>query len=253
MTNRIRLENVTIDYPLFDPDALNFKSQLVRWLRRERVDGVGRDMKYFRALDNISLTIDEGERVGLIGLNGAGKSTLLRVLSNIYEPSSGTVELPLRISSLLDFATGFELNNTGEENVHIRLILLGCPAEELEQRTREALEFADLGDFAKMPSRTYSTGMFMRLTFAATTAVEPEVLIADEVVGAGDQLFADKALKRLNKFLEAGRISVIASHSMQFVSDFCDRVIWLEHGKIRMDGPTADVIAAYIAHPAPAS
>ena len=252
MTNQIRLENVTVDYPLFDPDALNFKSQLVRWARRERVDGVGRDSKSFRALDNINLTIDEGQRVGLIGLNGAGKSTLLRVLSGIFEPTTGSVVLPRRISSLLDFATGFELNNTGEENVHIRLILLGCPSDELERRTKEALDFADLGEFAQLPCRTYSTGMFMRLTFAATTAVEPEVLIADEVVGAGDQVFADKALNRLNKFLEAGRISVIASHSMQFVSDFCDRVIWLEHGSIRMDGPADEVIDAYTTCPTPA-
>lgn len=237
----IELNNVSIDYPLDHADGSSLKSALLNVINKNRKQ----PKTHYRALNDISLKIENGDRVGLIGLNGAGKSTLLRVMSGIFQPSYGTVRIVGRVSPLLDFATGLELHHTGWENIRIRLMFLGESPESIERKIQEIADFSELGEFIHMQARTYSTGMFMRLAFATSTAINPEILIADEVVGAGDAQFAEKAKKRIEELLSGDRTTVLSSHSMDLIRGFCHRVIWLHHGKIIADGPTDDVINEY--------
>lgn len=237
----IELRNVSIDYPLEHADGASLKSALFNI-----VNGEKRSLaSHHRALDNITLKINSGERVGLIGLNGAGKSTLLRVMSGIFQPSYGTVKILGRVSPLLDFATGLELHHTGLENIRIRLMFLGESPESIDKKINEIAEFSELGEFINMQAKTYSTGMFMRLAFATSTSINPEILIADEVVGAGDAQFANKAKRRIEELLSGERTTVLSSHSMELIRNFCDRVIWLHHGKVIADGDCEDVIRDY--------
>lgn len=237
----IELNNVCIDYPLDPSDGASLKSAVLNIFDKKSA----KPKKHYRALDDISLTINKGERVGLIGLNGAGKSTLLRVMSGIFEPTQGTVRITGRVSPLLDFATGLELHHTGLENIRIRLMFLGETPESIENKITEIVEFSELGEFINMPARTYSTGMFMRLAFATSTAINPEILIADEVVGAGDAQFAEKARLRIEKLLSGERTTVLSSHSMELIRNFCNRVIWVHHGKIIADGDCSEIIPEY--------
>ena len=237
----IELKNVSIDYPLDLDDGASLKSAILNIFKRNRAQSNSQ----YRALNDISLKIGKSERVGLIGLNGAGKSTMLRVMSGIFQPSHGTVKIVGRVSPLLDFATGLELHHTGIENIRIRLMFLGETPEQIDRKIPEIVEFSELGDFIHMPARTYSAGMFMRLAFAISTSINPEILIADEVVGAGDAQFADKAKRRIEELLSDERTTVLSSHSMDLIHNFCHRVIWLHHGKIIADGDCDEIIKDY--------
>lgn len=239
--NAIELTNVCIDYPLDSDDGYSLKNALLNFVPKGRMPRA----KYYRALSNISITIRQGERLGIIGLNGAGKSTLLRVMAGIFEPSAGTAKINGKVSPLLDFATGFEEHHSGLENIRIRLMFLGESEESIRRKIPEIAEFSELGEFLHRPARTYSTGMFLRLAFAASTAIEPEILVADEVVGAGDAQFAEKAKARIETLLAHDRTTVLSSHSMELVRRFCHRVIWLHKGSIIADGETDEVIKEY--------
>ncbi|WP_460109252.1 ABC transporter ATP-binding protein [Pseudomonas sp. S3_H04] len=197
------------------------------------------------ALSNINLSIERGERVGLIGLNGAGKSTLLKVMARIYPTTSGTANTLGHVCPMFEFATGFEMNQSGWDNIRIRALLLGLKPREIKAKMQEIAEFSELGEFLNYPVRTYSAGMFIRLAFSVSTAINPEVLLLDEVMGAGDINFAHKAQERMKKFMTQGKILVFSSHSPDLVSDFCERTIWLEKGKVRMDGKTDQVLKTY--------
>lgn len=197
------------------------------------------------ALSNINLSIEKGERVGLIGLNGAGKSTLLKVMARIYPTTTGVAQTQGHVCPMFEFATGFEMNQSGWDNIKIRALLLGLKPKEINAKMQEIAEFSELGEFLNYPVRTYSAGMFIRLAFSVSTAINPEVLLLDEVMGAGDINFAHKAQERMKKFMTQGKILVFSSHSPDLVSDFCERTIWLEKGKLRMDGKTDQVLKAY--------
>ena len=197
------------------------------------------------ALRHVSLLIGSGERVGLIGLNGAGKSTLLKVMAKIYPPTSGTVTVHGHICPMFEFATGFEMNQSGRDNIRIRGLLLGMSPAEIEEKLPEIAEFTELGEFLDYPVRTYSAGMFVRLAFAVSTSINPEILLIDEVMGAGDIKFADKAKRRMYQFMEQGKILVFASHTQALLESFCKRTIWLDGGTVRMDGETSEVLESY--------
>lgn len=199
------------------------------------------------ALQNIDLEIRQGERVGLIGLNGAGKSTLLKVMAGIYPPTSGECRRIGHVCPMFEFATGFEMTQSGWDNIRIRGLLLGMTPDEIEEKLPEIAEFTELGEFLDYPVRTYSTGMFIRLAFAVSTSINPEILLIDEVMGAGDLHFAEKAKKRMFEFMEQGKILVFSSHDFGLLSSFCDRTIWLKKGKIVADGSTQEIVDRYVA------
>jgi lipopolysaccharide transport system ATP-binding protein len=198
-----------------------------------------------RALQRINFEIVEGERVGLLGHNGAGKSTMLRVLSRVYTPQSGTANIDGRITSLIDISLGINPEASGRENVFVRGTLLGLSKSEITEKFEEIVEFSELGDFIEMPVRTYSSGMHLRLAFAVSTVLKPEILLMDEWLSVGDESFKNKAEERLTNLVDSAKILVIASHSRKLIEKTCTRAIWMEHGQIKMDGPAMEVAAAY--------
>jgi lipopolysaccharide transport system ATP-binding protein len=197
------------------------------------------------ALRGVTLDIRSGERVGLIGLNGAGKSTLLKVMARIYPPTSGHALVSGHVCPMFEFATGFEMNQSGWDNIRIRSMLLGMSPDEIEEKLPEIGAFTELGEFLDYPVRTYSAGMFVRLAFAVSTSINPEILLIDELMGAGDIQFADKAKRRMLEFMEQGKVLVFASHSPQLLKSMCARTIWLHRGVVRMDGDTDGVLDCY--------
>lgn len=198
-----------------------------------------------RSLHDINLEILPHERVGLIGHNGAGKSTLLRVLSKVYTPSSGQAIIEGKIGSLIDISLGIDGEATGIENIFLRAALLGIPKKEVERALPEIIDFTQLGGFIDMPVRTYSTGMHMRLAFAVSTMISPDILLMDEWLSVGDKAFQQKAELRLNSLIERSNVLVIASHSRELIERCCTRVLWLEHGRIIMDSNPEEVCRSY--------
>jgi len=233
--------------------GLNFEGQLSTyeglsgwWKRRFISRKMSAPSSYrIEALKNINLKIQHGERIGLIGLNGAGKSTLLKVMAGIYPSTSGRVEIKGHVCPMFEFATGFEMSQSGWDNMRIRGMLLGMTPDEIEARLPEIAEFTELGEFLDYPVRTYSSGMFIRLAFAVSTSINPEILLIDEVMGAGDIAFAEKAKRRMFKFMEQGKILVFTTHNFNLLEDFCSRTVWLHKGEIVADGPTSDVVKQY--------
>ena len=198
-----------------------------------------------RAIDHISFEIGKAERVGLIGHNGAGKTTLLRTIAGIYEPTGGTLETTGRLMPLFNLMEGMMPDATGREFIRIRGILLGLEPHHLEALTEEVLEFCELGSYIDMPARTYSTGMLVRLAFALSTSVTSDILLFDELIGAGDARFVSKAQERLKSFVERSNIVIVASHSRAILEQWCNRLLLLEHGKLIADGSVQDVLKEY--------
>lgn len=240
----LRLQNVGVTFE----GRLDTHDTLKGWLAR-RFAGPGRANPpsgyRVEALKGVSLQIEHGERVGLIGLNGAGKSTLLKVMAGIYPPTSGGIASCGHVCPMFEFATGFEMNQSGWDNIRIRGLLLGMSPDEIEDKLPEIAAFTELGEFLDYPVRTYSAGMFIRLAFAVSTSINPEILLIDEVMGAGDIKFAEKAKRRMFEFMEQGKILVFSSHSFELLKDFCARTVWLDKGRIVMDGDTDAVVKAY--------
>ena len=198
-----------------------------------------------KALQSISLSISSGERVGLIGHNGAGKSTLLKVMAGIYPPTRGDVSTSGHICPLFEFITGFEMEANGWENIRTRALFLGMSPKEIEEKIDAIAAFTNLGEFLDIPVRHYSSGMFVRLAFATSTAVDPQVLLLDEVMAAGDAAFIESAHTRMNDLMERASIVVFATHSLDMLPQFCERTILIRHGSIVADGPTKDVVKLY--------
>ncbi|MDO8289822.1 MAG: ABC transporter ATP-binding protein [Parvibaculum sp.] len=197
------------------------------------------------ALNDISIEINKGERVGLIGHNGAGKSTLLRTMSGIYAPKKGTIEINGNISALFHASAGMEPDDTGYQNIVNCGLFLGMTKKEVLAKVDEIAKFSGLGEYLDMPVRVYSAGMGMRLSFSIATSINPQILLVDEALGTGDAQFADKAQKRIVDLAERSSILVMASHSPGLLSAICNRGIFLEQGRIMADGPITEVIAAY--------
>jgi lipopolysaccharide transport system ATP-binding protein len=198
-----------------------------------------------RAIDNMSFEIGQGERVGLIGHNGAGKTTLLRTIAGIYEPTGGMLETVGHIMPLFNLMEGMMPDATGREFIRIRGVLLGLEPSQLDALAEDVVEFCELGSYIDMPVRTYSTGMLVRLAFALSTSVTPDILLFDELIGAGDARFVTKAQERLKTFIERSSIVVVASHSRAILDQWCNRLFLLEHGRLIADGPVQDVLKEY--------
>ena len=198
------------------------------------------------ALDSLNLQIDEGERIGIIGHNGAGKSTLLRLLGGIYPPTSGELSVSGAVCSLFDFTLGFEPMASGRENIYYRGYLQGESPSQMQEKLEEIIEFSELGDFIDTPVRFYSSGMTIRLGFSIATSVEPDIFLVDECLTAGDTAFQEKAKRRMRELMDSCRVLVVVSHDIQTITEMCSRVIWMEHGRIKLDGPPEYVTSAYL-------
>jgi lipopolysaccharide transport system ATP-binding protein len=198
------------------------------------------------ALRDVSLRLEQGESVGLIGHNGAGKTTLLKLLAGISRPTRGQVVTHGRVASLINLGAGFHPELTGRENIHLNGVILGLSRREVQERFERIVEFADLGPFIDTPLKRYSSGMYARLGFAVAAHVDPDVLLVDEVLSVGDVAFQDRSIRKMLSFRDAGRAILFVSHNLSAVEMMCQRVIWLDHGAIRQAGSTADVVRAYL-------
>lgn len=242
---RIELHNASVDFPVYDATSRSLKkrvfSTMVGATIARRPDG----LTIIRGLNRINFELRPGDRLGLIGHNGSGKTTLLRLVAGIFTPTSGNVLIEGHVVSLLNIALGIDPEATGRENILLRGTIMGMSKDEIEERSDEIAEFTGLGEFLDMPLRTYSTGMQLRLAFAVSTCVTPEILIMDEWLSTGDADFHHRANERMQSIVNTSSILVLASHSLSLIKENCTRVIWLEKGQVKMDGLPEDVLQAY--------
>lgn len=239
----IALNDVTLRYSTLAFRSTSLKEHIVRALRPNT--GRTPPLKPVEALKHFSLEVHDGERLGLIGHNGAGKSTLLKVIAGLYPIAEGSRVVEGTIRSLFDLSLGFEVEATGRENILYRGLLLGQAPKEMRSLEEEIIAFADLGEFIDYPVKTYSAGMLVRLAFAISTTVRGDVLLLDEVIGAGDAAFLDKARIRIQGLVESSRILVLASHDLAALNAMCTRAIVIDHGTLTFDGAVPDAISHY--------
>ena len=199
----------------------------------------------FFALKDVSLTVQPGDFYGLIGLNGSGKSTLLKVISGVYKPSSGSCNVRGTVAPLIELGAGFDMDLTARENIYLNCTVLGFSPKYIDAHFEEIVEFSELRDFLDVPLKNYSSGMVARLAFAVATITKPDVLIADEILAVGDFLFQEKCEQRMQKLMSGGTTVILVSHSIEQIERMCNKVAWLEHGRIKMNGPTEEVCEAY--------
>lgn len=233
----VKLEHVTKEYQIFDTPTKRLVYAMTKMNRLKP--------RIFEATKDLSLEIPKGEIIGLIGRNGAGKSTILKMITGISYPTTGTVEVKGRISSLLELGAGFNPELTGMENIFFQADLLGIPKEVMETRVPDILAFAEIGDFIHQPVKNYSSGMFARLAFATAIHVDPDILIVDEVLAVGDIAFQFKCIEKMKEFARQGVTIIFVTHSMMQLYRFCDRAVWLRDGQIVMDGTVEDVVPKY--------
>ena len=239
----IVVENVSLDYPIYDARSRSIKSTVLRTVGAKLAHSHGRvDVQ---ALRNISLQLHDGDRLAIVGRNGAGKTTLLKVLAGIYEPPIGRVRIQGTVSSLTDVTMGMDMDATGSENIIMRGVFLGMTHGEMKAKLPEIEEFTELGPYLSLPIRTYSTGMLVRLGFAASTACRPEILIMDEMIGAGDMAFAEKAKIRVEEYVAGAHILVLASHNNQILKQFCNKAILLDSGRVTKFSDLDNVLDEY--------
>jgi ABC-2 type transport system ATP-binding protein len=200
----------------------------------------------FYALNDASFTIGEGETVGIVGRNGSGKSTALKLMAGVMAPTEGEVLVRGRISPLIELGAGFHPDLTGRENVFLNASILGLSNAEARDRLGEIVEFAELQEFMDTPVKRYSSGMYTRLGFAVAVHSDPDILLVDEVLAVGDATFQEKCMAKMRDFQQAGITIILVSHAPNVVADFCDRAIWLDHGKVAGEGRAADVVAEYL-------
>ena len=240
---KIDLTDVSLTFTVRPFKRVTLKEYALRLWRTQRTENPA---VRIHALSGVSLSARDGDRLGVIGHNGAGKSTLLRTIAGIYPPSGGTVDVVGRISSLFDITLGFEAEANGWDNVVYRAYLQGETPRTLRKEKVQAIaEFSELGDFLHLPVRYYSAGMLVRLAFSIATASDPEILLVDEVLGVGDLAFQHKARQRMRDMMAKARLIVLVSHDLDQVRKLCDRILWLDHGRVRQSGPPDTVVQAY--------
>ena len=237
--NMIEVENVSMHFRMANDRVTSIKEYLIRLMKRNL------DFSEFIALENVSFNVQKGEVLGLIGHNGAGKSTILKVISGILKPTAGHVRLRANVVPMLELGSGFDLEMTGRENIFLNGAILGYSEEFLNEKYQQIIDFSEIGQFIDMPLRNYSSGMVARLAFSIATVVEPEILIVDEVLSVGDAAFQEKSKNRMMELMGGGTTVIFVSHSLPQIREMCDRVVWLDHGQVKMFGDTQLVCDAY--------
>lgn len=239
----IEMEHVNMSYPSNIYNASSIKQEFFAWLKREKRKTLLKDVQ---ALKDFSMVAHEGERIGVIGHNGAGKSTLLKTIAGIYPIESGTLNVQGKIRALFDISLGFDLESTGRENILYRGLLLGATPDEIAEKTEEIVHFADIGEFIDYPVKAYSTGMAVRLAFAVSTCIDGEILLLDEVVGAGDAEFQKKAKQRIFDLIDRAKVMVFVTHDMGTMQEVCNRAILMSNGRIAFDGDPGEAVRLYL-------
>lgn len=237
--NMIEVENVTMKFRMSDEPLNSLKEVFTTAVKGK--------LKFneFLALDHVSFTLEKGKTLGLIGKNGAGKSTTLKLISGILKPTEGAIRTYGNIVPMLELGAGFDLELTGKENIYLNGAILGYSKEYLESKYDEIVDFAEIRDFVDMPIRNYSSGMMARLAFSIASVVQPEILIVDEILAVGDVAFQEKSFNRMKELMSGGATVLFVSHDLEKIEEMCDKVIWLDHGKVVMFGDTDEVCSAY--------
>ncbi|MBQ2509269.1 MAG: ABC transporter ATP-binding protein [Erysipelotrichaceae bacterium] len=235
----IEVKNVTMRFRMSD--------EPINSLKEIFTTAVSGKLKFneFLALDDVSFDLERGKTLGLIGRNGAGKSTTLKLISGILKPTSGTIITRGNVVPMLELGAGFDLELTGKENIYLNGAILGYSKEYLESKYEEIVEFAEIKDFIDMPIRNYSSGMMARLAFSIASVVQPEILIVDEILAVGDVAFQEKSFNRMKELMSGGATVLFVSHDIDKIEEMCDKVIWLNKGKVVMFGDTDEVCSAY--------
>jgi ABC-2 type transport system ATP-binding protein/lipopolysaccharide transport system ATP-binding protein len=240
----IELRDVSVSFPIYSAGTRSLKNIVLSATTGGRI-GSDEGHVVVQALDRVSLSLAEGDRIALIGHNGAGKTTLLRVLAGIFEPLVGAVRIEGKVTPMFDINLGIDPESTGYENIFLRGLYLGLTKSEILARIDDVASFTELGSFLNLPVRTYSAGMQARLSFAMATCIDPEILLVDEGIGAGDAAFLEKANERLQKFIQKAGILVLASHAEPLVRRFCDQAIVISHGRIICRGTIEEGLRVY--------
>ena len=241
----ISLQQASVVLPIFNSSSRSITNTLVSAATGGALTAQKGGHISIEALKNLDLEIVSGDRLGIIGHNGSGKSTLLRLLSGIYEPSSGEIQRSGSISSLVDISLGINPESTGRENIFLRGKLMGLSRKEIDEKIDEIIEFSELGDYINLPVRIYSSGMLLRLAFSVSTSISADILIMDEWLSVGDGSFAERASNRLRELVDSSEILVIASHTRSLIEETCNKVVLLEHGVIKKVGPVAEIVPQY--------
>jgi ABC-type polysaccharide/polyol phosphate transport system ATPase subunit len=240
--SNIRVENLSVKFRLYHDKSPSLKDYIVDLFKSKRHNAYSD----FWAIKDVSFDIKAGERVGIVGHNGAGKSTLLKTLCRVYEVPDGKITVDGQISPLLEVGAGFHAEYTGRENIYLNGAICGFTKEQLAVIEPEVIEFAELSEFIDMPVKYYSTGMYMRLAFSLATAMHPDILILDEVFAGGDAAFVKKAQARMHDLIDKANIMIMVSHDHNLIKSLCNRVLWLDHGKLIADGTPDAIVARYL-------
>ena len=235
----IKVENVVQRFRVIHERPDTLRELFARFLRQ--------NVNYhdFEAVGDVSFNVYTGEMVGIIGRNGCGKSTLLKVIAGIYRPTSGSVQVDGSIAPLIELGAGMHTELTGRENIILNGLLMGYSKRQMLEREQRIIDFAEIGDFIDVPLKQYSSGMYMRLAFSVATEVDPDILVIDEILAVGDLSFQQKCFKRLERFRESGKTILFVSHTMDQVEEHCDRVVFLDRGKLVFVGAPAEAVALY--------
>jgi ABC-2 type transport system ATP-binding protein/lipopolysaccharide transport system ATP-binding protein len=241
----VSLKHVSIEFPIYQGSSRSLKKALLATSTRGNLARDGLDRITVRALNDVTFELQSGDRLALIGPNGAGKTTLLKTLAGIFEPTQGTCISTGKVSSLLDTQVGLQTDATGRENIILRGMFMGIHPREMRRLAPEIAEFTELGNYLDMPVRTYSAGMMVRLAFAISTCIQPDILLMDEWLTVGDAQFLEKAQRRIEGFVRKSSILVLASHSMELLEQWCNRGLLLYQGRIAAMGSIKDAVTAY--------
>lgn len=238
----ITLKNISLQFPVYDQQSFSMRGKLVSFATGGTIQKNSKNVRMVHALENVNLSFDKGDRVGVVGHNGSGKTTLLKLIAGIYTPTSGEIYTSCVPTTLFDYSLGMDIEATGYQNIILSGLLRGHSKKEINELVPEIIDFSELGEYIQMPVRTYSAGMITRLGFAISTVLNPEILLVDEVFGAGDQAFFEKAQKRMESLLGKAKVFLLATHSPDLMKQFCNKAIVLDKGHVVKQGDINEVL-----------